>query len=96
MGNRIDCIEKVDRYDPAEAITHIGGINPDGRRWRITQEDAIRRIESNENQFFVESGGRRSAVIVALSRFKNKYIKTEADDYGPNNLLSLTTCPLSS
>jgi hypothetical protein len=94
MAHQIDCIEKEDRYDPAEAITHVGGRNSNGTRWRITQKDAIRRIESGENQFYVENGGRRTNVVVAVSRFGNKYIKTEADDYAPNNLLNLSTCSL--
>ena len=31
-------------------------------------------------------------VIVAISRFGNKYLKTEADGEQPNNLLSLYEC----
>ena len=31
--------------------------------------------------------------VVAVSRFGNKYIKTEADGDQPNNLLSLPECP---
>ena len=94
MAHKVDCIEKEDRYDPSEAITHIGGRNPDGTRWRLTQTDAIRRIETGANRFYVESGGHHTNVIVAVSRFGNKYIKTEADDYEPNNLLSLNSCSL--
>jgi len=96
MANQIDCIEKNDRYDPTEAITHIGGLNADGRRWKITQQDAIKRIEAGTNEFFVATGGRKTKVVVSVSRFENKYIKTEADDYEPNNLLSLTSCRLVS
>ncbi|MDA3857220.1 MAG: DUF3892 domain-containing protein [Roseovarius sp.] len=92
MANQIDCIEKEDRHDPADAITHIGGVNSDGGRWKITQKDAIKRIEMGENQFFVETRGRRTNVVVSVSRFGNKYIKTEADSYEPNNLLSLSSC----
>lgn len=92
MANQIDCIEKSDRYDPTEAITHIGGINADGGRWKITQQEAITRIEAGTNEFFVATRGRRTNVVVSVSRFGNKYIKTEADDYEPNNLLSLTSC----
>lgn len=37
--------------------------------------------------------GRAVDIIVAVSRFGNKYIKTEADGDQPNNLLSLPECP---
>jgi hypothetical protein len=96
MANQIDCIEKADRDDPTTAIRFVGGKNSDGTRWRISQEDAIQRIKDRRNSFFVMSNGRRVNVIVARSRFGNDYIKTEADDYEPNNLLSLTSCSLAA
>jgi hypothetical protein len=43
--------------------------------------------------FHVRVGGRPVRVIVAVSRFGNKYLKTEADGAEPNNLLSLPECP---
>lgn len=89
----IECIRKSDRYNPHERILGIGGTNPDGSRWYLTQEDAIRGIESKEWEFFVRVAGRTVKVIVAVSRFGNKYLKTEADGEQPNNLLSLPECP---
>jgi len=92
----IDCIEKDDRYDPTEAIQTIGGRNPDGARWSLTQKDAIAGIKSGKWSFYVMSGNRNVNVIVARSRFGNDYIKTEADDYAPNNLLNLKSCRLAA
>jgi len=92
MANRIDCIEKEDRNDPETAITHVGGVNADGSRWRITQQDAINRIKTGTNRFYVQEGGQPVSVVVAISRSGNEYIKTVADDYEPNNLLSLAFC----
>jgi hypothetical protein len=93
MSNQVLCINKSDRMNPHERITHIGGINNTGQRWRITQEEAIQGIESGKWQFHVRVGLRDVEVIVATSQYGNKYIKTVADDYQPNNLLSLPECP---
>jgi hypothetical protein len=87
------CINKSDRYNPHERITHIGGINDDRTRWKITQEKAIEGIESGTWSFYVTRGGRTVNVIVAKSAYGNKYIKTEADGEQPDNLLSLPECP---
>lgn len=95
MAYRISCVNKTDRPNPHERIRGIGGINPDGAsRWWVTQERAIEKIDSGEWQFYVERPqGDRVKVIVAVSRYGNKYLKTEADGDQPNNLLALPECP---
>jgi len=92
MSNQVFCINKSDRMNPHERITHIGGINATGQRWRITQQEAIVGIESGKWQFHVRVGYRDVKIVVAVSQQGHKYIKTEADDFQPNNLLSLPEC----
>ncbi|RLJ41385.1 uncharacterized protein DUF3892 [Litoreibacter meonggei] len=96
MANQIDCIEKQDRYDPSEAIVSVGGRNADGTRWSISQKEAIQRIKSRQNEFYVSKNGHRVNVLVATSRFGNEYIKTENDDHEPNNLLELQSCRVAA
>lgn len=87
----IKCIKKQDRYNPWERITHVGGFVTS--QWKLTVDDTIGKIERGEWDFKVDVDGDRVNVIVAVSRFGNKYLKTEADGDEPNNLLSLPECP---
>jgi hypothetical protein len=94
MAVRIHCINKLDRPNPHERILSVGGINPDGGRWKRSQPQVITDIEAGTYQYYVERpAGDRVNVVVATSPFGNKYIKTTADGDSPNNLLSLPECP---
>ena len=86
------CINKSDRTNPHERITNIGGRNDDGTAWKVSQQDAIDGIESGKWAFYVRRGGNTVNVVVAVSRYGNKYLKTEADGEQPDNLLSLPEC----
>jgi len=94
MGSiEIMCINKCDRYDPWDRIDAVGGINLDGTRWRLSLSQAISGAEAGKYRLFVRHRGSSVRVLVAVSRFGHKYLKTEADGEAPNNLLSLPECP---
>lgn len=87
----IKCINKDDRYNPYQRIINVGGFTD--RCWTISQQDAIGMIERGEWRFHVGSTIlSRAEVIVAVSPYGNKYLKTVADDWEPNNLLNLPEC----
>jgi hypothetical protein len=89
---QIKCINKSDRMNPHERITHVGGFSD--KQWKITQQEAIDYIERGEWKFWVKPPHGDSVwVVVAVSRYGNKYLKTEPDGEMPNNLLSLPECP---
>lgn len=88
----VRCINKADRHDPTERIRAIGGVNPDGGRWNLSLDEAIRGIETGRYAFVVDRPAGRVRVVVA-TRNGRKYLKTEADGAEPNNLLSLPECP---
>jgi len=94
QGVRIECINKTDRYNPHERIQNVGGRNPSGTRWKMTQPAAIQAIEDGTYRFWVKPPNADSVwVIVARTAQGHKYLKTEADGEEPNNLLSLPECP---
>jgi hypothetical protein len=88
----VQCINKTPRNEPHLRIRNIGGVNSDGTRWKMTEEDAIAGIESGRWEFYVSRGGYTAQVIIAL-RLGRKYLKTENDGEQPDNLLRLPECP---
>lgn len=91
----ITCVTKSDRFNPHERITHLGGFYSNGHRWLWPQEWVIQAIESGQYRFFVQRGLATAVEVeVSISQWGHKYIKTKADFYHPDNLLSLSECPL--
>jgi hypothetical protein len=89
----VSCINKRgSHFNPHERISHIGGINSDNTRWKLSEDEAIKTIEDKKYEFYVSAGGKTVNVIVATHNGR-KYLKTEADGYSPDNLLSLPECP---
>ncbi|GAA5037799.1 hypothetical protein GCM10011506_36040 [Marivirga lumbricoides] len=88
----INCINKDERLSKTERITHVGGLDTYGDRWEKTVAEAIDEIEKGTSGFYVEVDREEVDVVVAKSSQGNKYLRTEADDYEPNNLLSLIEC----
>jgi len=90
---QIQCINKRDRPNPHERIINIGGVRSDGVRWVRSQEQAIADIEAKTYSYWVRVGGKSVWVVVAVSRYNHKYIKTQDDGEDENNLLSLPERP---
>ncbi|SCB55060.1 Protein of unknown function [Bradyrhizobium shewense] len=90
---RIRYANKTDQKNPHERITHVGGVNPDGKPWKRSIDQVVKDIESAEWEFYVEENGRRVGVVWTTHN-GHKYIKTTADDIQPDNVLPLLAeCP---
>jgi Protein of unknown function (DUF3892) len=90
---KVECINKTNRSDPHERISHIGGRNPNGTRWLLSEEDAIVGIERGQWAFYVERPTGQSVDVVIATRNGRKYLKTVPDREQPDNLLALPECP---
>lgn len=86
------CISKRDRADRHERISHVGGVNVDGGRWRLSETDAIAGIKAGKWHFYVHAGGKSVWVVIA-TYMGHEYLKTEADSVLVDNLRSLPNCP---
>lgn len=88
---RIQCVNKTNRQDPHERIHSVGGVNPDGTPWKMTQTAAIQGIKDGTYKFWTFGGGKSVWVVIATHNSR-EYLKTEADGVHPNNLLALPEC----
>lgn len=90
MGRfQVTCINKKgDHFDPHERISYIGN---SANNWKLSEDSAIRRIRVGSDSFYTFVNGRRADVVVSEHNGRS-YLKTTADDYSPDNLLSLKEC----
>lgn len=76
--------------DGPDADARIDGIG--GAGWYRTTPEAIRQLDTPFGErYFTNVNGRRANVIKATKNGK-PHLKTDADGYGPNNLLKLPKC----
>lgn len=87
-SRQVTCINKRPSHlDPHERIQAIGGSG-----WKHKESDAIGWIKDGTESYHVIKDGRRVRVVVATHNGR-EYLKTEADNYSPDNLLAQPECP---
>jgi len=92
--HEIECVQKAEGMQPHERIRTIGGVDPsDGKRWKLSQGEAIMAIETGKARFHVAANGKTVQIVVATSAWGTKYLKTANDREQPHTLLNLPECP---
>jgi hypothetical protein len=89
---RIHCIMRSDRMNHDRRIRSLGGVNPDGSRWTISEAALIAGIEEGRWRFYVARDGADVELVVAVSKYGNKYLKAAEDALHPDTLLALSEC----
>jgi hypothetical protein len=90
MGRfQVTCINKRGgHFNPHERIEYIGQAG----NWKLSEPNAIGRIKGRRSDsFYTFVNGREAEVILAVHNGR-EYLKTNADGYSPDNLLSLAEC----
>lgn len=90
---QIRCTQKTTQQNASGRIAAVGGVNSDGKRWKITTREAISQIENGKYAFFVEKPNRRVDIVIARTATGEKYLKSTTDKEQPDDLLSLPNCP---
>lgn len=88
---QVTCINKPDRMSRHEHITHIGNL---ANKWRMTREEAIRRIDAKQDSFYTVDrfSGQKMYIGVVREVGKNPFLRTHADGKWNDNLLALDEC----
>lgn len=91
----VNAVTKPHRQSPHDHITHIGNNNAN---WRMTREEAVRRIDSKQDTFHTvdRSTGKKVYIGVIRENGKAPYLRTHADGKWSDNLLALPECNVTS
>lgn len=89
---KVTCIIKPNANSSHEHITAIGYNDSGSIKINITVKEAVRRIDLNPSEFYVQHGNDKVYVTVVRTAGHEPYIKTVPDHTQKDNLLSLPQC----
>jgi hypothetical protein len=68
-------------------------MNPDGTRWRLSEDKAIAGMKDGNWRFWAAGETKSVWVVAAKSSSGREYLKAEGDWVQPATLLTLPECP---
>ncbi len=87
----VNCITKPTSVSGHEHITHIGN---NARRWTLSSEIAISRIETKVEAYYTVDSRTKKRAYLGVVRVKGKppYLRTSADGSWNDDLLAQGAC----
>jgi Protein of unknown function (DUF3892) len=80
---------KSDKANPQPRVRYVGGMNPDGSRWNLSEDAAIAGMKEGKWRFWTAGGKKSVWVVTAKSASGREYLKAETDWVQPATLLAL-------
>jgi hypothetical protein len=90
---QIHCVNKTDRMSEDDRIHHVGGINANGSRWKMSEDEAIAAIKDGRWTFWAACNKRNVRVVIAKNGQSREFLKTEMNAEHPDGLIALPECP---
>lgn len=90
---RILCSDKIRQGSPKTQISHVGGVNGSGQTWKISVQEAIKRILSGEFEFYIVEEFQELNVTVSAEDQDQPSLFVTAPGFLHNFLEDLPDCP---
>ena len=88
---QIQCV-KCEKANPHPRVRYVGGMNPDGSRWKMSEDEAVAGMKEGKWRFWTARDKKSVWVVTAKSASGREYLKAETDWVQPVTLLALPDC----
>jgi hypothetical protein len=88
----VGCVKKDTREDADQVIQLVGGAWPtDGTPWKISDNDGVLMLDAGQLELFIAPTGQ--PIHVSTSSRGRRFLRSDPDDQGVDNLAALPECP---
>ena len=85
---------KCDKANPPQRVRYVGGMNPDGTLWKLSEDVAIAGLKEGKWRFWTADDKKSVWVVANKSASGREYLKAETDWVQPATLLALPDLPI--